>query len=319
LMETSFKRDIPIKHLTIVEYFHTIIEQIVLTQPSIFGDDLEDITKFLEKKWDIFEAFERKLWELLESRLDLEATIEGHKLWNILMANIAEHVGSFDGMMEIMHRFLKVPARILPVTTHRAIIQATLDNGDIIKTQDAISNIADYSGKIVALDLCPDSQHAHCSQEVQTQLEEADYIIIAPGDLYTSTIANCIIWWVQKSIKSSKAQILFIANNTNKWGETFGYTLEDFVMEIQRYLERNIDILVVNDREVALSFHEMELLKSNISVKWGDYIYLKKSEKEVFKKQGIKIIEADLIDKETLYKHDRKEIGRILKHIILSE
>ena len=93
--------------------------------------------------------------------------------------------------------------------------------------------------------------------------------------------------------------------------------MQDFVDEIQKYLERDIDILIVNSKHIELSFGELEKLKSNVSVQWGDYIYLTKKERDIFRKQGIKIIEDDLIDRDTLYKHDRKQLGKVLKKIIL--
>ena len=219
--------------------------------------------------------------------------------------------------MDTMHQLLKVRANILPVTTDKAIIKAKLDTGEVIETQDAISNIANYSWKIVSLELCSDSINARYFELIKKPLEEADFIIISPGDLYTSTIANFIIGGVKKLLKKSKAKIIFVANNTNKWGETFGYSLQDFVDEIQKYLERDIDILIVNSKHIELSFGELEKLKSNVSVQWGDYIYLTKKERDIFRKQGIKIIEDDLIDRDTLYKHDRKQLGKVLERIIL--
>jgi len=44
------------------------------------------------------------------------------------------------------------------VTFDRATIQAVLANGEIIYTQDAISNIAEYNDKISHLELSSDSK-----------------------------------------------------------------------------------------------------------------------------------------------------------------
>lgn len=126
------------------------------------------------------------------------------------------HFSSFQQMMDCMHDLLKVKAKILPITTQKAIIKAKTDSGEVIETQEAISDIADYSGKIISLELCENSKTATCDDAIKTPIMEADYIIIAPGDLYTSTIANFIIGGVKPLIQKSKAKLIFVANNTNK-------------------------------------------------------------------------------------------------------
>jgi len=42
--------------------------------------------------------------------------------------------------MDFMHNLLRVEAKVIPVTTDRALIEVVLENGQIIQTQDAISN-----------------------------------------------------------------------------------------------------------------------------------------------------------------------------------
>ncbi len=317
LLESKFRCDFAIGKLTTLEYFEFVIKEILESQDSIFWEDEAMVRDFLKKKGLFYEYLVKKLWKLSDVKLKLQAPLSGHKLWNIFMANLATHFSSFQQMMDCMHDLLKVKAKILPITTQKAIIKAKTDSGEVIETQEAISDIADYSGKIISLELCDNSKTATCDDVIKTPIMEADYIIIAPGDLYTSTIANFIIGGVKPLIQKSKAKLIFVANNTNKWGETFGYTLRDFVDEIHKYLGRTIDYLVVNKKRVQLSFWELEKLKSNISVQWGDYIFLTSDEKGYFTKKNIKVIEENLIDTDSLYKHDRKNLWNVLKKIII--
>lgn len=61
------------------------------------------------------------------------------------------------------------------------------------------------------------SHEARQSKAVANAITAADYIVITPGDIYTSTISNLIIGGVADLIKNySHAKIIFIANNTNK-------------------------------------------------------------------------------------------------------
>ncbi len=62
----------------------------------------------------------------------------------------------------------------------------------------------------------PDSVHAQHNPRIAHAIQEADYIVLTPGDLYTSLISNLIIGGVPELIQKSQAKIIFIANTTNK-------------------------------------------------------------------------------------------------------
>jgi hypothetical protein len=118
-------------------------------------------------------------------------------------------------------------------------------------------------------------------------------------------------------IKKSDAKIIYIGNNTNKWGETQGLTCLDFLNKIERFLGRRIDIYICNDKKLELSADEKSRFQSSISVKGWDFLYLSNGEKSELERRKITYIESDLLDRESLYKHDKKslatQLGKIIK------
>lgn len=96
-------------------------------------------------------------------------------------------------MVEVMNSLLQLRGKVLPVTTQSAYIQAVLENGEIIETQDNISNVCDYSSHIQRLELMQNSKDAKRAGNIDEVIQNSDYIILGPGDLFTSTIANLII------------------------------------------------------------------------------------------------------------------------------
>ena len=92
--------------------------------------------------------------------------------------------------------------------------------------------------------------------------------------------------------------------------------MRDFVTEIEKYLGKNIDILIVNNHHIELSEAEKNRFKNDISVKGGDYIFISNAEKEEFMNRGMKIIEADILDRKSLYKHDQERIAILLEEVI---
>lgn len=255
-----------------------------------------------------------------DARLPIFGSLDGHKFGNIFMGFLFHAFqDNYDAMVNFMHQFLKVHSRVIPVTTDAAFIQARLDDGTIIERQDNISNQVDYTGRIVELSLMPGSESAQHNEQISQALDGAEYILIAPGDIYTSTIANLIIGDMATLIAQSQAKIVYIANTTNKGGEARGYMLEDFISEIEKYLGRPIDILIANNFHPNLSCDEEEKFKNDISVKGGEYIFVSNALRESLEERGVRVIEADLLDRKKLYKHDKKRIAKVLERMIFSQ
>lgn len=294
--------------------FEKYFEMVISIDVPIHSKSLGEISKSI---W-AYEFLESLGFEYFDIHLPLFGSLEWHKFWNIFMGFLFHHFGDdYEKMVEYMHSFLKVSSRVIPVTTDSAYIQAHLDNGTIIERQDNISNHPDYSGRIVKLELMAESVAAKQSQLVSHAITSADYIIIAPGDIYTSTISNLIIGGVADLIKNySSAKIIFIANNTNKWWEAQGYSIKDFVEEIEKYLGKNIDYIIANNKKMELSESDENRFKNDISVKGGEYIYITDEQRKKFIEWWKYIIEDDILDRKSLYKHDQIRIARILEMIL---
>lgn len=103
-LETTIELDFPIKKLTVWDYF------------SLVGAK-EDFHSFLSEK----EA------HILDLKLPLSSSIKGHKVGNIVMANLYYNLEKdYQNMLDIMHHLLDVQAHIIPVTTRKAYIKAIL-------------------------------------------------------------------------------------------------------------------------------------------------------------------------------------------------
>ena len=133
-LETVIERDLKISNLNIWDYFRLV------------GAD-QEFQKHLEKMQppSLFKG-EDSGESFLDFTLPLTSSIKGHKVGNILMANLYYNLEKdYYKMLEVMHEILQVDANIIPVTTQRAYIRAVLGNGEVIESQDRISNVASYS------------------------------------------------------------------------------------------------------------------------------------------------------------------------------
>lgn len=315
VFEYTFLNEEKISNFTIFDLFLQVHKEILFFwKETEFKDDLVNFVE--NKNWDLFDYLSKKAKDIFEFKLPLKSTLKWHKFWNILMASLYYNFDKdYDKMLDFMHRLLKVNASVIPVTTKKAFIRAVLWNWEIVETQDKISNEANYSSGIADLELMDSSVDAVHHKKVSKAVEKADFIIIWPGDLFTSIISNFIISWVQKSIKETDAKIIYIWNNTNKWGETMWLTQLDFVNKIERFLWRRIDYFIANNKKPILSQAELESFKSDISVKWWDYIFVSNWERKELERRKIKLIEADLLDDESFYKHSKQKLLNVLEQL----
>lgn len=86
--------------------------------------------------------------------------------------------------------------------------------------------------------------------KVKNVLDEADYIIIWPWDLYTSILPNLKVWETANHILNSKWKKILMVNLFTKYWETSGYKLSDFVTKFRSIFGDDIfDYIVVQDYE----------------------------------------------------------------------
>ncbi|MCD5385350.1 2-phospho-L-lactate transferase CofD family protein [Candidatus Gracilibacteria bacterium] len=323
IFEYTFLNEESISEFTIMDLFKQVNKELLF-----FGRGAElkeELIKFVNFcKGNLFEKIDMKCKNVFKFKLPLKVSLKGHKFGNILMASLYYNLekGNNDGyekMIDFMHELLEVRGKVIPVTTKRAYIKAILGNGEVVNNQDRISNVADYNSGIADLELKECSKGANHNISVHKAIINADYIVVGPGDLFTSIISNFIIGGVKNSIKCSKAKVIYIGNSTNKGGETTGLTQLDFVNKIERFLGKNIDYFVLNNKKLKLDVDELKKFKNNISIKGGDYLFLSRGEKEELEKRNIKVIEANLLSKKSLYKHSRKKLIPILEKIIFNK
>jgi len=296
--------------------FAKLFETVIEFEWKIIDFSLLDILKKIWVKDDFIEYLKQYDYTFLEYKLPLESKIKWHKFWNILMACLYYNFWKdYDKMINFMHDLLKVKWQVIPVTTKKANIRAVLWNGDVIESQDRISNVANYNSWIADLELMNCSYDAVHNEKVHDTIINSDYLVIWPWDLFTSIISNFIIWWVKKSINESKTKIIYIWNTTNKWWETTGLTQLDFVNKIERFLWRKINYFILNNKKPELSDEELQEFKNDISVKWWDYLFLSKWEREELKRRKIKLFETDLLSNSSFYKHSKKKLLKTLEKI----
>jgi len=172
--------------------------------------------------------------------------LKGHNFGNLLLSALEKVTGSFDSAVEKAGEVLRIRGKVVPVTLSKIRLHAQLANGKILKGEHNIDMPKGAArSRIVRAWLSP---AARANPAAIRAIREADVIIIAPGDLYTSLAPNFLVRGVSDAIRKSKALKVQVANLMNKVQHTKGFSLQDLAAAVERYIGGPLDKVIYNNK-----------------------------------------------------------------------
>lgn len=198
--------------------------------------------------------------------------ISGMTFGNLFMAALTDiYGGDQKKAIEKTCQILNVKGKIIPVTFDKSNLVATYSNGKQILGEHEIDEPNEIQGryKIVDLKLFPDVQ---VNKEAITAINNANLVILGPGDFYTSILPNIVVDGISDAIQKSNAKVIYILNIMTKFGQTIGYKASDFTNEIKKYLKGKLPdmVLINNDSNVpssilkAYKLQNAEMVQDNL-------------------------------------------------------
>lgn len=176
-----------------------------------------------------------------------EKGLKGHNFGNLFLVAMADLLGSYDKAIESVGKILRVKGRVLPVSSKQIDIVAKYEDGSVLKGEVIIDEPPkkhDGTQKIVDFWIEP---KAAITREAAGAILDADLIVFGPGDLYTSILANVVVNGAETAIKRSKAKIAYVVNLMTKYGQTYGFSGRDHINELEKFIGRCPDYVLVND------------------------------------------------------------------------
>ena len=236
--------------------------------------------------------------------------LDTHTLGNILFAALEKTRGIGAGKEEI-EKLLGAKGKASPVTLDKCNIYAKLENRHILNGESEIDlPLRNPFLKIKKVWLKPKTK---INEEVKEAILNADFVVIGPGDLYSSIMPNLLVKGVAGAMKKSKAKKVYICNAMTKLGETTVYTVSDFVNEVEKYLGKNILDYVIYNQKIPSRTKISEYQKESHLV----YDYVKFDRKKLSKKVSPRIIGADLfLDTKGPIVHDPDVLAKIILSLI---
>ncbi|MGL5872879.1 MAG: gluconeogenesis factor YvcK family protein [Xenococcaceae cyanobacterium] len=245
---------------------------------------------------------EKLLTELFQYRFQAGDGLVGHSFGNLFLTAMSEVTGDLELAVAASSKVLAVRGRVLPATLSDVCLWAKLADGRIIEGE---SSITDAQGKIVDFGCTPENPPALPS--AIAAIEEAEYIIIGPGSLYTSVIPNLLVPEIGAAIAQSKVPRIYICNIMTQPGETDGYTVADHIRAIDRICGMKLFDAVLAHRKAP----SPQTLK-RYAQEHSHPVFL---DREDIARLGRRIVLANVMDEdeETGYvRHNPERLARVL-------
>ncbi len=257
------------------------------------------------------------LWRSLFLYRFEEGDFKGHNFGNIFLTALEKVTApNYQQVIDTASYILQTKGKVIPVTFDRVHLCAEYDDGEVLESEDLIDSAFHKESRIKKAFLKPE---AASNPDAIAAILSADYIILGPGDLYTSLIPNLLVGGIQEALSATNAKIIVNMNLMTKHGQTPGYSAIDHIRDLERYMQQTISAVIINNKKIDVSTEKY---------------YEEYGEHEVednideFKDHPIDVVRADILAElpfeqsladatpRSLLRHDPEKLAKILTSVI---
>jgi uncharacterized cofD-like protein len=241
-----------------------------------------------------------------------EGALAGHSFGNIFLAALEKVAGSFVRGVEVASDILKIKGKVVPVTEDRATLSFTLKDGTILLGENSINHADIQSVGVATYGF---ERPVGISVTARDAIIGADIIIIGPGNLYCSIIPNLIVTGFKEAVALSAAKIVLPINLTNKKGHSEKFSVKDYVLLVESFLEKKVDYVIYNSEvpsEEQVSKYSLQegenVLVMNDMVDDSRIVLAK-----LLSHDAVNLSKADILqDERSFIRHDSTKLAEVL-------
>jgi len=256
-----------------------------------------------------------KVRDLFEYRFDA-GTFSGHSFGNLLLTALEKITGDFAEAVDTASEILRIRGVVVPATLDDVRLQMKWKDKKLELNGERVID-AEYfkhDPRKAELSLKPKASINPMAEEA---IMQADIVLIAPGDLYTSLGPLLVIDGVGEALAKTDALKIYVFNLVSKQGQTDGFTVSDHAAEIERFAgQKFLDYVLYNKATPS------KAVSKRYKEEGG---YVTKADTKVLSKQSYKAVGGDflgtmamangadtLIGKRSLIRHDAKAVAKLI-------
>ena len=173
--------------------------------------------------------------------------LKGHNLGNLILTALQDMTGNTSQALAKAQQIFRISGKVIPSTHDNIDIKIYYTDGTTKVGEDYL-NPEEKSDKMVKkISLTPP---ATLNPLAVDAIQDADLIIIGPGDYYASLLATLLPRGCKAAFAKSQAKILYISNLMTRCRQTDHMTAGDHVAGIEKTIDKPVDFILMNTEAI---------------------------------------------------------------------
>lgn len=242
------------------------------------------------------------LSQLFQHRFVSGRGLKGHSFGNLFLTAMHQITGDFAHAVKLSSEILAIRGRIFPATAENVSLEATLQDGSLVRGESKISR---SKQPIETIRLRPD--RCEPLPEALEAIAKADLITLGPGSLYTSVIPNLLVAGIPAAIQKSAALKVYFVNLMWQPGETINFSASRHLQALQEHAGYPVvDCVVLNTAEIPVALKK-KYARAHVMPVLNDF--------DILRAAGVKVVTADLVGPQQearAVRHDGQAIAKVV-------
>jgi len=252
--------------------------------------------------------------KLLLYRFERGKGLKGHNLGNLILTALQDMTQTTTQALEIAASIFRLHGKVIPITENSVELKIHYQDGSWAIGEHLLDEVSTSAKIIQRVSLIP---KAKINPFAKQAIENAQVVIIGPGDYYASIMAVLVTPGVKTALKKFTGQIIYIANLMTRQTQTQGMSVSDHVRGIEKIIGRPFTKIIVNQEPIPPTILQ-HYLEAGDSPVVNDL------------KLDTRVIKADLINQtpfvtttsdrlaRSLLRHDAEKLRQVLSTLITS-
>lgn len=174
-----------------------------------------------------------KLRELFNYRFE-DGALQGHAFGNLFLAALEKMTGSFAEAVETASEVLRVQGKVVPATLDNVRLRMSWPDQAVVLSGERVIDVEQFKHDPRKATLSLEPQ-AKANPVALAAIANADLVVLAPGDLYTSLGPVLVGKGFREALTRTKAPVVYVCNLVTKKGQTDGFDVATHAAEIERF------------------------------------------------------------------------------------
>jgi|SRR5579859_6416639 len=238
--------------------------------------------------------------------------LQGHNVGNLILTALQDMTGDTTKALEIAEKVFRLEGKVIPVTSDNVQLKIVYEDGSSMVGEHILDERHDVTKKIRTVELIP---HAEVSPLAAKAIQQANLIVIGPGDYYASLMATLVPDGIRESFAKTKAKVVYVVNLMTRFTQTHEMTANDHVTGIEKAIGRKVDFILMNSQPIPEKFLQLYAKEHEFPVVDdldGDGRVIRA---EVLSEQLNQKAQSDTAHR-SLLRHDPEKLRRVLAKLL---